>query len=134
MPIQFPSPEWLAAFHAKLNSDTQYAQIARNWEGDLVFTIESDSGFGETVHLYFDLWHGTSRAARVLASPDEVDALFSISAPFSNWRRILDGELHPMQALLTQKLRVRGNMAYLMRHVPTVLDFTRCAQELTQGS
>jgi putative sterol carrier protein len=63
-----------------------------------------------------------------------VDALFSISAPFSNWRRILDGELHPMQALLTQKLRVRGNMAYLMRHVPTVLDFTRCAQELTQGS
>jgi hypothetical protein len=28
-------------------------------------------------------------------------------------------------------LQVHGNMALMMRNVPTVLDFVRCAQEVT---
>jgi putative sterol carrier protein len=41
----------------------------------------------------------------------------------------LEGNLNPIQAMATMKLKVRGNMAYIMRNVPTVLDFTRVAQE-----
>ncbi len=132
MPPAFPSPAWLSSFHNKLNADPQYASIAKKWEGDLIFSIEPDGQFPETVHFYFDLWHGKCRASRTLTSPDEVNALFTISAPFANWKRILDGDLNPMQALLTQKLKVRGNMGYLMRNVPVVLDFARCAQELSK--
>ena len=33
---------------------------------------------------------------------------------------------------LTRKLSVQGNMGLLMRNVPTVLDFVRCAQEVTE--
>ena len=39
-------------------------------------------------------------------------------------------ELDPMQAMITRKLRVQGSMAYMMRNVPVVLDFVRCAQEV----
>jgi hypothetical protein len=38
-----------------------------------------------------------------------------------------------MQALLTRKLSVHGNMAVLMRSVPTVLDFVRCCREVTDS-
>jgi putative sterol carrier protein len=38
-----------------------------------------------------------------------------------------------MQALMTRKLHVQGNMATLMRNVPTVLDFVRCAREVTDA-
>jgi hypothetical protein len=38
-----------------------------------------------------------------------------------------------MTAMMTNKLRVRGNMGYMMRNVPTVLDFVRCAGENTTG-
>ena len=38
---------------------------------------------------------------------------------------------HESQAMLTRKLGVKGNMAVMMRNVPTVLDFVRCAGEVT---
>jgi hypothetical protein len=33
--------------------------------------------------------------------------------------------------MLSRKLEVKGNMAVMMRSVPTVLDFVRCAREVT---
>jgi len=36
-----------------------------------------------------------------------------------------------MQAMMTRRLQVEGSMAYMMRNVPTVLDFVRCAREVT---
>jgi len=32
---------------------------------------------------------------------------------------------------MTRKLVVQGNMAVMMRSVPTVLDFVRCTREIT---
>jgi hypothetical protein len=34
---------------------------------------------------------------------------------------------------MTRMLGVRGNMAVLMRNVPTMVDFIRCCQEVTKG-
>lgn len=130
MPHNFPSAEWLNALHDKLNSDAQYAEIAKNWEGDLLFVIEPDDQFANTVVLYFDLWHGASRQVAFDVDMNSRSAAFTILAPFTNWMRILQGELNPIQAMATMKLRIKGNMAYVMRNVPTVLDFTRCAQEV----
>jgi putative sterol carrier protein len=36
-----------------------------------------------------------------------------------------------MTAMMTSKLKVNGNMGYMMRNVPTVLDFVRVAQAAT---
>jgi hypothetical protein len=33
--------------------------------------------------------------------------------------------------MMTRKLNVHGNMAVMMRNVPVVLDFVRCAREVT---
>jgi hypothetical protein len=37
---RFPSPEWVDVLMDKLNSDPKYAQVARNWEGDILFLVE----------------------------------------------------------------------------------------------
>lgn len=129
MASKFPSAEWLNDLHDKLNSDPKYAQIARNWEGDISLVIEPDEAYPESAVLYLDLWHGASREVAFFENTNEKTAAFSISAPFSTWLRILQGELNPVQAMATMKIRVKGSMAYIMRNVPTVLDFTRCAQE-----
>jgi putative sterol carrier protein len=39
--------------------------------------------------------------------------------------------MNPMTAMMTSKLKVDGDLGYMMRHVPTVLDFVRCAREIT---
>lgn len=133
MPAIFPSPEWLAAFQEKLNADPKYAETARNWEGDIAFVIEPDQTFPQTTILYMDLWHGKCRNAFVVTEDQQVSPAFTISGEYSNFARVVNGELHPIQAMATMKLKVRGNYGYIMRNVPTVLDFVRCAQEVTSG-
>jgi putative sterol carrier protein len=54
-----------------------------------------------------------------------------LTASYDNIAQIMKGKLDPMQAMLTRKLKVQGNMAIMMRNVPTVLDFVRCAREVT---
>ena len=134
MPYPFPSAEWLHAFELILNRDPRYAEIAKNWEADLIFEIQPDAGGASgdpNISLYLDLWHGKCRGSRVLTSPgDSPKAKFTLRAPLANFLKILDGEIDPMQAMLTGKLRVQGDVVYMMRNVPVVLDFVRCAKSV----
>jgi putative sterol carrier protein len=128
----FPSAEWLAELERKLNSDERYAQIARNWEGDLLFLIAPDGTLKEELTFYLDLWHGKCRGVQYAADPARyADPAFTLRARYSDITAILTGQLSPMTAMMTNKLRVHGSMGYMMRNVPTVLDFVRCATEVT---
>ena len=129
MAYLFPSAEWLKVFEEKLNNDEKYARIAKNWEGDILFNIEPEGPLPNPMKLYLDLWHGECRKAYI-AEEDHQNPAYVLSAPYTNFARIIKGELDPMQAMITRKLRVKGSMAYMMRNVPVVLDFVRCAQEV----
>jgi putative sterol carrier protein len=130
---KFPSEEWLQSLMVKLNTDEKYAQAARNWEGDMAFRIDPGGAVDAPVSFYLDLWHGKCRQAFVMDGTQEVKPVFVLKAPYLNYVRLLKGELEPMQALLTRKIGVQGNMAALMRSVPTVLDFVRCCREVTDS-
>jgi putative sterol carrier protein len=130
---QFPTEAWLKALMDKLNTDEKYAQVARNWEGDMAFVIEPGGALKEPVSFYIDLWHGKCRAAFVLDEGKTIKPVFTLKGPYENYARLLKGEIEPMQALLTRKLGVQGNMAVLMRSVPTVIDFVRCCREVTDS-
>jgi putative sterol carrier protein len=129
----FPEERWVASLIEKLNSDPDYARIAHKWEGDLMFVIEPDDQFPNHTFIYMDLWHGKCREAVLLSNANDRQAAFVISGPYSHFNRVLAGEWHPMQTLLTRKLHISGNMAYLMRNMPTVIDFVRCCQEVTSA-
>ena len=128
----FPSPEWLQALKDRLNRDEKYNYTARNWEGDLRFVLEPTGSQAETIWMYIGLWHGKCQDA-FFEQPGnhERKPPFVFTAPYDNFARILKGEVAPMQALMTRKLAVHGNMAVLMRNVPTVLEFVRCCREVT---
>jgi putative sterol carrier protein len=127
----FPNNEWLLGFKDYLNSNEKYARIARKWEGDLVFDIKADGALEEDLVIYLDLWHGECRDAYIVTTEEYKDAAFILTAPYSNFVRVLKGDLDPMQAMMTRKLAIQGSMAYMMRNVPTVLEFVRCAQDVT---
>ena len=66
----FPSEEWLKGLETKLNSDQRYADIAKNWEGDLFFFIEPDGNLKEQLTFYLDLWHGKCRRVEYNPPPE----------------------------------------------------------------
>jgi putative sterol carrier protein len=129
----FPSGEWMQVIKEKLNSDEHYAQVAKNWEGDMRIVIEPAGPIQETMWLYFDLWHGKCRDAYVEEQSSSLNPAFVLKTSYTNIIKILSGEVGVVQALMTRMLGVRGSMATLMRNVPTVLDFVRCCQEVTHS-
>lgn len=128
----FPSEEWLHGLENKLNSDSRYQEIAKNWEGDLLFFIEPDGNLEERLSFYLDLWHGQCRKVNYQPRPESYpNPTFTLTAAYKDITSILLGKLNPMTAMMTSKLKVKGSMGYMMRNVPTVLDFVRVAQEVT---
>jgi putative sterol carrier protein len=106
--------------------------VAQNWEGDLIFHVEPSGALTEPLCFYIDLWHGKCRGVRTVPAGDPTKAAFDLTATYDNLVRVLKGSLDPMQAMLTRKLQVKGSMPYMMRNVPTVLEFVRCAQDVTE--
>ena len=133
MPGRFPEISWVEGLEEQLNNDQDYARIAKNWEGDLLFIIEPDETLDEMVVIYLDLWRGTCRGTGFYSSPPPQKTAYRFRGSYSNFSRILIGEWPPMQALLTRKLQVTGSMTYLARNLPTVLEFVRCCQENTSS-
>ena len=133
MPAMFPSEEWLMGLEQKINSDERYGQIAKNWEGDLLFHIEPEGNLKEQLTFYLDLWHGKCRKVEFQPPPaSHPNPVFTLTASYNNITAVLTGKLNPMTAMMTSKLKVKGSMGYMMRNVPTVLDFVRVAQEVTE--
>ena len=97
----------------------------------MAFVIEPEGNLNERLILYMDLWHGKCRSTAIWPDLGEMKPAFLLKAPYGNFCSVLQGKLDPMQAMLTRKLQVQGNMAVMMRSVPTVLDFVRCCREIT---
>jgi len=132
MSAVFPSEEWLKELEDKLNTDAKYADIAKNWEGDLFFFIEPEGNLKEQLTFYLDLWHGSCRKVDYKPALETYpNPAFTLTASYNNITAILSGKMNPMTAMMTSKLKVKGSMGYMMRNVPTVLDFVRVAQEVT---
>lgn len=133
MAYPFPSEEWLLVLVEVLNSDPRYAEVAKKWEGDMTVVIEPEEGDERQdlpVAVYLDLWHGKCRSAQFIDLKNEEipNAAFTLRLRISNIEQLFKGQLDPIQAMMTRRLRVEGNMAYMLRNVPTVLDFVRCCQ------
>ena len=54
MSATFPSEAWLKALQEKINSDEKHQQIAKDWEGDLLFIIEPDHTLKDRLTFYLD--------------------------------------------------------------------------------
>lgn len=130
---KFPSEEWVLALDEKLNTDEQYARIARNWEGDLMFVVEPGGALAERMEFYLDLWHGKCRQAVISDGSQAFSPAITLKSAYPNFLKVLLGEWEPMQALMTRKLSVQGSMVLLMKNIPVVLDFVRCAREVTDS-
>ena len=123
---RFPSPEWLDTLHQKLNEDARYGAVARKWEGDLFFDMRPDGNLAEALSAYLDLWHGTCRRVLYGIPLENVPRpRFVLTSGYLNFTAVLLGRIDPMTAMLMRRMKVDGNLGYMMRQWPTVLDFVR---------
>ncbi len=126
MSYRFPSDEWIKELSRLLNESESYGSSAKDWEGDFVFEVQPDEDLADTAYLFLGLLHGKSPEAAMLSSPDERDAAYRISAPYATWRKVIDGELDPIQGMMMRKLKLQGDLMKIMRYPKAAKELVSC--------
>jgi len=130
MGLKFPSDEWAKEFASQLNASEAYERSAKNWEGDFIFTVEADDTLAETAYLFVGLYHGKCTDTALVASEDEREAQFIIRASAANWRKVIEGKLDPIPAMMTRKLKLKGDMMKVMRYPKASKEMVNCVSRV----
>ncbi|MEM0158657.1 MAG: SCP2 sterol-binding domain-containing protein [Thermoplasmataceae archaeon] len=121
---KFPSDDWVKEYSEKLNSNEDYADAGKSWEGDILFVIKPDEDHKTEEYVYLDLYHGKCRSARYVHPGENVpNAQFKYIGTFGNWKRLINKEIDPIQGILTGKFKLEGSMMKIMR-------YTKAAKEM----
>ncbi|MFC2050131.1 SCP2 sterol-binding domain-containing protein [Chloroflexota bacterium] len=126
MAIKFGSEEWLKAFTQEISQSQAYKEAAKKWDGDLYFIIEPEASLKDKIVVYVDLWHGECRSSALVADESEKTPAYRIWGLFSVWRQILEKKLDPVQAMMTGRLKVKGDMAQIMRMPRAAVELVNC--------
>ena len=76
--------------------------------------------------MYLDLYHGKCRRAAQLKGPDEVQTGYILSATYTTWKKVIEGKLDPIQALMMRKLKLKGDMLQVMHYPKAAKDMVDC--------
>lgn len=131
MPFQFPSHAWVTAFRDEINRSEVYREAAKTWEGAINFVVDDlPDSLGQPSVLWIDLWHGQCRAAQEVAAGQPLEAPYTIHAPLANWQKVITKKLGPTQAMISGQLRVRGNLAHILKYVKAAQELVECATRI----
>ena len=120
--------EWVAEFCKKINSNENYTEAASWWEGDFIFVVKPSGNCTEEIKFFVGLLKGECTGTKVIKSGEEAPkAEFIVEGTYDNWIKVLRKELDPIQGMMAGKLRLKGNMAKIMRAV-------KAAQELVNST
>lgn len=124
--LDFLSRQWVAACGRAINASTAYRDASLGWTHgalSLVVTPQPEIGWTDTASVWLDLERGECRGARLITVDQADDAAFRLTGGYRAWRELLRGELKPVPAIMSRKIKLEGSYAILMR-------FVRSAEEL----
>lgn len=131
MLLPFTQP-WADAFCAAIESDADYRAASQSWRWPLALVLEAkpELGFAEDVAVELALDRGHCASARAVAARD-VTAPYVLRGGYDAWKRVVRGELDPVLAVTTGKLRlVKGALTTLMLHSRSARALVACARNV----
>ena len=75
---------------------------------------------GAAVYIWLDFWHGEMRAAEPVAPGEKDDARFKLSGSYAAFKEMVFKKLDPTMMIMQGKLKLQGDLAYMMRNIATV--------------
>jgi putative sterol carrier protein len=107
------SKEWIEALAEKLKNDQEYQKAAEGFDSRFQLIIESEPAKGveerHAVGLFApkcdEVWEGVKK-----------DVDYTLSGPYGIFIDILNGKIGATKAMVTRKLRLKGNMTNLLKY------------------
>src|SRR5919199_1343782 len=121
------SQEWADAYKQALNESKVYRQAGKGWKWTvgLVVEAEPDKNVPEDQGLFLDLYEGEARDVRAVTGEQARKSDFVISAPYTQWKKVMLKELDPIRGMLQGKLKVKGDL-------PPIVRYTKASQEMAE--
>jgi putative sterol carrier protein len=125
------SPEWVEAYKKEVQGSPSYKKAAAAWEGDMTLVVQADgSALAQDCYIYMDLWHGEARDIRLVGAEEGAKAKFVITGGYERWKQVVKGELEPIKGMMQGKLKLRGNLAYVVRFVAAAKELVSCTAKV----
>jgi putative sterol carrier protein len=125
---------WIAAWGAILDESPTFEAAAAGWgegfDGSLLLWVQGDDELADPPSFYVEPVDGGIRETRVVEDPGDVDAGFRLSGPYSVWRRLIQGEIHPEEAVTGGQLAFDGDLAIAMQYREAVRIMTAAASAI----
>ncbi len=116
--MRFGSREWIAAFVGALGAQPDLAKALAGLPRDAALVVEAEPpAFPRTIAVHGEQERGRIASWRLLADEDEIlelEPAYVLRAPYGIWRALLAGG-DPVQAALTGRVRVEGDLEALVR-------------------
>ncbi|NIO03095.1 MAG: Fis family transcriptional regulator [Proteobacteria bacterium] len=130
--ITFLSEEWVQRFKGEVQNNPSYKEAAKTWEGDMTLVVQADPqvGIEADLHLYMDLWHGDCRDMRLVSKEEGEKAQFVITGSYDRWKQVAKGELEPIKGMMQGKLKLKGDLPYIVRYVQAAKELVNCTAKI----
>lgn len=72
---------------------------------------------GIEMHGVFEPHHGVLKEMRPIMPGEYEDARFTLIGSYSAWKEMATGKTDPTRLVMSGKIKLRGDMAYMMKHM-----------------
>ena len=134
MAIELPSEAdaWIREWREQLNASEEYSEAGAGWgegfNGSFLFDIQPDDAYdGDPVYLYVDLEDGECTDARRVAGPGEVDWGFAYRGSYSDWKKLIHGEIGAIDGMMGGQFELDGDMQKVLQYSDAAVVMTENA-------
>lgn len=79
---------------------------------------------GASLDMWLDFWHGELRNVEVAPPGEHRDAKFKLIGPYANFKLLVTGKSDAITLVVGGKLKLQGDLSYMMRNMAAVKRFT----------
>ena len=137
MAYKLPSEadEWISEYQNKLNESEDYTEAGEGWgigfNGTFLFEIQPDDTYdGESINLFIDVEDGSCNDAYLTEDPDGEDWGFAFRGEYSNWKKLIEGELDPVEGMMDGTFDLDGDMQKVLQYSEAAVVMTESAAEI----
>jgi putative sterol carrier protein len=126
------SDEWCQNWEDLVKASEDFAVYNKGWEGDIGCVILKDPGakVTENQYLYLNFADGVVNGIHMTDQQTAENAKFVISGDYIRWKQVALRELDAVKAMMQGKLKLKGNLPYVVKYLKGVQESIRCLTEV----
>ena len=153
----FPTTEFGRKYFEMCNSSEEFAKSGKGWgvdfNGDWCYVFENiplekvdmeklpenvkkeaeEFIINNTIYAYYETKDGKYLSWRPLKDPKDAEkAGFIYSGDYGFWKEILTGKTDPIKAVMSGKMKLKGDMSKVLKKMKFILAMQKCVAEIAK--